>query len=164
VEITRPDDKTVRLARLDSLLTELLRGIPKSADPGDNSAARARLFSAPSHDQAEADFVDDWQQYIEPELRRLFQTTLEVIEEDLQKLQFDKSSAQSSMTIPLSHLESWIHGLNQARLALAARHAFSEEEMERALSIDTDPRALALLQVRFYGVLQELFLRELEGH
>ncbi len=163
MQITRPDDQTVRLSRLDAFLAELLRRIPKSADPGDNAAARTRLFSAPSHDDAETELVEDWREYVAPELRRIFLTTLEVIEGDLPKLQIDKKSGEGTLSIPLSHLESWIHGLNQARLALAASHDFTEEEMERSLPLGADPRALALVQVRFYGVLQELFLRELEG-
>lgn len=145
------------------MLCELLRRVPEGADPGDNAAARSRLFSAPSHEPAEGELVEDWRQYVEPELRRLFLTTLEVIEGDLQKLQIDKRNGEGSLVIPLRHLESWVHGLNQARLALAARYDFSEREMERLLPPGSDPRARALLQVRFYGLLQELFLRELEG-
>jgi hypothetical protein len=163
VQISRPDEKTVRLSRLDEILSELLRRIPQSADPGDNAAARARLFSAPSHEQTESELVEDWRQYVEPELRRLFLTTLEVIEGDLQNLHIDNGSGEASLAIPVRHLERWVHGLNQARLALAARHDFSEREMERLLPPGNDPRAEALLQVRFYGLLQELFLRELEG-
>lgn len=163
MQISRPDEETVRIARLDSLLADLLRRIPQSADPGDSAAARARLFSAPSHDEAESELVDDWREYIEPELRRLFLSSIEVIAGDLKKLHLDKADGGSAISISAGHLEAWVHGLNQARLALVARHDFSEAEMERILPLDGNPRALALLQVRFYGILQEVFLRELEG-
>jgi hypothetical protein len=162
VQITRPDEKTVLLSRLDALLSELLRRIPKSADPGDNAAARARLFSQPTHDLGEKELLTDWREFVEPELARLFLSALEVIEGDLQKLRVDKMSGEATLSIAASHLENWIHGLNQARLALSARYEFSEQEMEHTLPLSGDPRAMALLQIRFYGILQELFLRELE--
>jgi hypothetical protein len=162
VQITRPDAKTVLLSRLDPLRSELLRRIPKSADPGDNAAARARLFSAPTHDDNESDFADDWREYVEPELARLFVSAREVIEGDLQKLIVNKISGEATLSIAASNLESWIHGLNQARLALTASHDFTEEDMERPLILSSDPRTLALLQIHFYGLLQELFLGILE--
>lgn len=163
MQITRPDENTVLLSQLDALLAELFRRVPASADPGDNAAARARLFSAPTQDPAEKGLLDDWRDYIEPELASLFLSTREVIANDLHALRIDQKSGEASLSIPVSHLENWIHGLNQARLALAARHNFSDEEMEHSLPIQGDPRTIALLQVRFYGILQELFLRELEG-
>jgi hypothetical protein len=62
----------------------------------------------------------------------------------------------------VKHLEAWIHALNQARLALSARFGFTERDMEDAIPIEGDQRALALFQVHFYGFLQECFLRQLE--
>ena len=162
MQISRPDDQTVLLSQLDALLTELLRRIPQSADPGESAEARARLFSSPTHDAAEAELRKDWRNYVEPELEKLFQSTLEVIESDLKKMRVEKMAGDAALSIPVDHLEEWVHGLNQARLALSARHDFTEEDMERALPLGGDPRSFALLQVRFYGILQELFLRELE--
>ena len=163
MQITRPDEQTVLLSQLDALLSELLRRIPQSADPGDNAAARARLFSLPTHDEEETDLIEDWRQYVEPELARLFLSSLEVIDGDLRKMHVDQMSGDATLSIATGNLESWIHGLNQARLALNARYEFSEDDMESTLPLGGDPRALALLQIRFYGILQELFLRELEG-
>ena len=162
MQISRPDSKTVLLSHLDALLSELLRRIPQSADPGDSAAARARLFSLPTHDETEAELVEDWREYVEPELARIFLTSVELIGTDLRKLHVDKKSGEATLAIETDHLESWIHGMNQARLALSSRHEFTEEEMENTLPLTGDPRALALLQIRFYGILQELFLRELE--
>jgi hypothetical protein len=163
VEISRPDEKNVLLSQLDQLLSELLRRIVCGADPSGNEAARNRLFSAPSQDAGEAELIEDWRSYVEPELQRLFQSSLEVIERDVKTLRTDKKSGVATLTIPVGHLEAWIHGLNQARLALAARYAFDENDLDRILPLSGDDRSYALLQVRFYGILQELFLRELEG-
>ena len=162
MQISRPDRKTLCLTRFDAFFTDLLRRIPQSADPGDSAAARDRLFSPPSHDDAEADFADDWRQYVEPDLQQLFLSNLEVIEQDLQKLRIEKTNGQGTLSIPIAHLENWIHGLNQARLALSARFHFEDEDMEPHLPLEGNPRGIALLQVRLYGFLQELFLRELE--
>jgi hypothetical protein len=62
----------------------------------------------------------------------------------------------------VKHLEAWIHALNQARLALAARHEFAERELEREVPTEGGERALALFQIHFYGLLQEFFLRQLD--
>jgi hypothetical protein len=162
VQISRVDEHTLQISQLDPLLRELLQRIVASADPTGSAAAEERLFSKPSEDPEESEFFEDWQEYVEPELRHIFQSALEVIDRDLTNLREESPDQGSELTIPLNHLESWIHGLNQARLTLSARHAFSEEDMERILPLAGDPHSLALLQVRFYGILQELFLQELD--
>jgi len=163
VEFSRRDKDTVLLSHLDALLTEILRRIARSADPSDSEAVRARLFSVPTHDAGEKELLDDWSRYVDPELAKLFQSALEIIERDLDRLRIHKAAGEASLAIPVAHLESWIHGLNQARIALCVRHDFSEEEMEHFLPAAGNPRSIAMLQIRFYGILQELFLRELEG-
>lgn len=164
MQLSRPDPETLLLSDLDALLIDLLRRISRSADPSDSDAARARLFSAPTHDAEDANLLDDWSHYVEPELAQLFQSTLQVIDADLRELKASKSGGRGTLAIPVAHLEQWVHGLNQARLALAARHDFGDEDMEHPLPKAGDDRAFALLQMRFYGLLQEIFLRELEGH
>ena len=151
------------LSQLDQLLSELLRRVVRSADPSGSEAAHARLFSAPTHDASEAEMAEDWRRYVEPELAQLFQSALEIIEGDVKALRMDHKAGEAKLSIPVSHLESWIHGLNQARLTLAARYDFKEKEMDRVLPVTGDERAFALLQIRFYGILQEFFLRELEA-
>jgi hypothetical protein len=162
VQISRPDENSVLLSHLDALVSELLRRIPASADPTGSESARARLFSLPTQDEAEQELVEDWREYVEPELARLFLSTIEVIKRDLEQLHVDEMTGEAILSISKSDLESWIHGLNQARLALAARHAFTDEELEQKLPLTGDSRALALLQIGFYALLQDLFLRELE--
>jgi hypothetical protein len=162
VQISRIDGQTLQISQLDPLLGELLHRVVASADPAGSEAARDRLFSKPSDDPEEATFFEDWQEYVEPELRHIFQSALEVISRDLVTMEKAKGDGGSTLTIPMNHVESWIHGLNQARLALSARHAFTEEDMDRILPLAGDPQSLALLQVRFYGILQELFLQELD--
>jgi Domain of unknown function (DUF2017) len=163
VQISRIDGQTLRISHLDPLLGELLQRVVTSADPTGSEAAQERLFSKPTDDPEESGFVEDWREYVQPELRHIFESALEVINGDLVTMRAEEGGGGRTLTIPINHVESWIHGLNQARLALSARHAFSEEDMERILPLAGDPHSLALLQVRFYGILQELFLQELDG-
>jgi hypothetical protein len=151
VRISRPDAKTVCLSELNSLISELLKRVPESADPGDNAAARARIFSPPTEDKREAEMLDDWQDYIEPELAHLFQSNRELIESDLQNLQIDPESGEGSLCFPFSHIDGWLNGLNQARLALSARYDLAEDEMEGIVMPTGDGRAFALLQVYVYA-------------
>ena len=163
MQISRLDGQTLQISQLDPLLGELLRRVVASADPAGSATAQERLFSKPSDDPEETTLIEDWREYVEPELRHIFQSALEVIDGDLMKMRAEGASGGSTLTIPMIHLESWIHGLNQARLALSARHAFTEDDMDRILPLGGDPHSLALLQVRFYGILQELFLQELDA-
>jgi hypothetical protein len=164
VEISQPNETTILLAGIDPMLADFLRRIPSSADPGDDAAAKTRLFSKPTQDPREACFAEDWQEFVEPELAKHFQSALEIIEGDLKKLRSDTGTGQAAVAIPSDHLESWVHGLNQARLVLTERHQLHEEDLERVPALASDPRSMLLLQLHFYAELQFLFLRLLEGH
>lgn len=160
MEIQRIDEQTVAIEDLDIFLCELLHQIPDSADPSDSENARRRLFSSPTHG-AEPGFDEEWTEYVEPELSQLFQSALDVVREDLADFPPGEPDRQHRLTIPVRHLESWIHALNQARLALGARHEVTDEDMDD-IPTGGDSRALAIFQIHFYGYLQERFLHELE--
>lgn len=161
MQIHRLDAQTVALEDLDPFCAKLLRKIPQHADPTGHAAAEARLFSTPTHG-AEPQADAEWKEYVEPDLRQLFIDTVNVVKEDLAGLATTGSKSQT-LRLPLSHLEAWVHALNQARLALAARYDFTERDMDHQLTLDTGPRALALFEVRFYGLLQEFFLQQLDA-
>lgn len=163
MRIQRSDHETIVLSELNSLYTALLRSISRSADPEDSPEARARLYSPPTSDSAEQELLDDWSRYITPELEKLFQSALETIEADLLHLHIDPTGAGATLPIPVTHLESWIHGLNQAAQVLATRYHFEEEDIEGPIHPIHDARTFTLLQVHFYCDLQGLFLQELEG-
>jgi len=161
MRIRRRDDQTVELGGIDLLCCELLRQIVVSGQVDDFPAARERLYSSPTHGrEPEAD--QDWKNYVEPDLRDMFRTSREVVQAALKNFPPDKLADSYTLSIPIKHLEAWINALNQARLALSARYNFTEHEMEDAIPIESDQRALALFQVHFYGFLQECFLRQLE--
>jgi hypothetical protein len=163
VKITRLDEQTISVGPLDLFCTELLHQIHLCADPEarDNEAARARLFPSPTRG-ADQEFDQDWRDYVEPGLAELFASNLDIIQKDLANFPPARPAADHhTLHLPIKHLEAWIHGLNQARLALAARYDFSEKEMEAEIPPNGDMRSLALFQVHFYGWLEECFLRVL---
>ena len=101
--------------------------------------------------------------YVEPELRRLFQTATETVAADLQQLNGnEKSFANRTLRIPASHGDAWLSALNQARLVIAAKNNFTENELnDHFRSPIGSRRDLSLFQVNFYGFLQEFILREM---
>jgi hypothetical protein len=161
MRIRRCDAQTVELGDLDLLCCELLEQIVVNSQVDDYPAARERIYSTPTHGR-EPEFDQDWKNYVEPDLRDMFRNSQEIVQSALENFPPDKTADSYALRIPIKHLEAWIHVLNQARLALAARNNFTERDMEDAIPIEGDQRALALFQVHFYGFLQECFLRQLE--
>jgi hypothetical protein len=163
MEICRQND-FLEVREIDPFLAELLRQIPESAQPKDSPAAEARLFSAPAA-ASEKDLCAEWKVYVEPELRRLFQSATETVRQDLAQLQgTEKPFANCTLRIPLAHADAWLSALNQARLAIAASYEFSEGDLcDHYRSPLGSRRDLGLFQVNFYGFLQEFILRYISG-
>jgi Domain of unknown function (DUF2017) len=162
MEVCRRND-ALEVSELDPFLAELLRQIPESTSVEDAPAAKARLFSTPASEK-DGEFRKEWQEYIEPELKRLFQTATETVASDLKQLcGNEKTFANRTLKIPAAHADAWLNALNQARLAIAARNDFTEAELcDCYRSPIGSRRDLSLFQVNFYGFLQEIILREFE--
>ena len=160
MEIYRHNDR-IEITELDPFLAELLRQIPASAKPDGVPAAEKRLFSSPTNGK-EKDLRAEWKQYVEPELRRLFQSAAETVASDLEQLNGnEKSLANRTLRIPAKHADAWLSALNQARLVIAAKNDFTERELsDHFRSPIGSRRDLSLFQINFYGFLQEFILRE----
>ena len=160
MEICRQAEE-IEISDLDPFLAELLRQIPASTNPEGSPEAEKRLFSRPA-DKAERESCAEWKLYVEPELRKLFQTATETVAADLQQLNGnEKPFANRTLRIPTKHADAWLSALNQARLAIAARNNFTEGELcDHYRSPIGSRRDLSLFQVNFYGFLQEFILRE----
>ncbi len=154
---------TLEISEIDPFLAELLRQVPASTQSEAVPAVEKRLFSAPAA-PSEKEFCEDWKIYVEPDLRRLFQTATETVESDLRQLsEKEKTFANCALRIPLANAEAWLNALNQARVALAAKYDFTEAELsDHYRSPIGSRRDLSLFQVNFYGFLQEFILREME--
>jgi hypothetical protein len=163
MEICRRDNQ-IEISDLDPFLAELLRQIPTSANPEGAPAAEQRLFSSPAQGK-EPEICAEWKLYVEPELRRLFQTATETVAADLEQLNGnEKILANRTLRIPSKHADAWLSALNQARLVIAAKNNFTEVELgDHFRSPIGSRRDLSLFQVNFYGFLQEFILRELGG-
>ncbi len=162
MEVSR-NNGSLEINEIDPFLAELLRQIPVSTNPDSVRAAEQRLYSAPAGPN-EKEFCADWKIYVEPGLRRLFQTSTETVESDLRQLaEGDKPFSNRTLRIPHQHSEAWLNALNQARLAIAAKYDFTEAELcDHYRSPIGSRRDLSLFQVNFYGFLQEFILREME--
>lgn len=154
----------LEISEIDPFLAELLRQVPSSANPEEVPAARARIFSAPADPVREKELCEEWKIYVEPELRRIFESATETVQRDLEQLgENEKPFANSILRIPVGNAEAWLNALNRARLALAAKFDFSEAELcDHYRSPIGSRRDLSLFQVNFYGFLQEFILREME--
>ena len=163
MELRRQAD-ALEIAELDPFLAELLRQIPESAQADGNADAENRLFSVPAT-PPDADLCAEWKLYVEPELRRIFQTATETVAGDLAQLNGNaKPFANCTLRIPALHAEAWLNALNQARLVIAAKYAFTNGELcDHYRSPIGSRRDLGLFQVNFYGFLQEFILQHLIG-
>src|SRR5947208_14268874 len=153
----------IEISELDPFLAELLRQIAASAKTEGAPAAGERIFSPPVNGQ-ETELCAEWKIYVEPELRRLFQTATQTVVGDLEQLNGnEKNLANRTLRIPCKHADAWLNALNQARLVIAAKNNFSETELNDHLHSPIGSRRdLSLFQVNFYGFLQEYLLREME--
>jgi hypothetical protein len=162
MEIRRRKNQ-IEIAEIDPFLAELLRQIPASTNVDGAPAAEERIFSPPSNG-TDTEFRAEWKMYVEPELRRLFQTATQTVAGDLEQLNGnEKSLANYALRIPTKHADAWLSALNQARLVIAAKNNFTEIELnDHSRSPIGSRRDLSLFQVNFYGFLQEFILREME--
>ena len=162
MEICRRKNQ-IEISELDPFLAELLRQIPSCANPEGAPAAEQRIFSPPVNGK-EPEMCAEWKMYVQPELRRLFQTATETVSADLKQLNgTEQSLANRTLRIPTKHSDAWLSALNQARLVIAAKNNFTELELSDHLRSPIGSRRdLSLFQVNFYGFLQEFILRELD--
>ncbi len=156
----RVDDETILLAGIDLSWWELLHQIPESSKIGDDSA-RDRLYPRPT-ESTDKTFEQDWEDFVQPELKELFQSSIEIVEQDLEACAIEETQLYYNLVIPVKHLPAWINALNQARLALGARYGVTEVDMEGHAQ-GTDERLLAIDKINLYGQLQEYFMRAADG-
>jgi hypothetical protein len=162
MEICRRKNQ-IEISELDPFLAELLRQIPSCANPEGAPAAEQRIFSPPVNGK-EPEMCAEWKMYVQPELRRLFQSATETVGADLKQLNgTEQSLTNRTLRIPTKHSDAWLSALNQARLVIAAKNNFTELELSDHLRSPIGSRRdLSLFQVNFYGFLQEFILRELD--
>ena len=147
--------KQVVIDRLDDFSLEMLRLIPSAADPAGNREVEERLFSSP--EAVPGKLTEDWEAFVKPELRHLFQSSLTTVEADVagaDRTGAEEEDVEYMIRVPENHIDAWINAINQARLVIATRNGFSSRDLESVLpaSIQT-PREMALLQIHLYDFL-----------
>ena len=150
----RPRDAhTLLLSGLDSFLSALLHEVPEAA--ATHPASDARLYPSPTLGQ-DPGADEEWGQFVRPGLEDYFAGKRSIMEADLASV---RACADGSLEvdIPVAHVHSWIHSLNQARLSLAAQFDISAEEMDSGQAGEGE-KGLILFRIQFYGILQEWLL------
>ncbi len=154
------DAGTLEISGIGFVEGALLWRLAAAADPHDSKAAEQRLASSPTAGAA-PELDEEWKEHVLPELRTLFATAVEIVRTDLVG-SWISPGTDAAVRVPVAHIEPWLIALNQARLALAARHGLTEETMNQRPPEDLAPRTLARLFVDFFGHLQELLLEAAE--
>lgn len=160
MEIHFSENRLTELRDVQPFLFELLKEIvvvASSIDP----RVEARFFPAPVAKDDDSGLADDWSAYVQPGLQEGFREARDVVQADLRR-----ASARGdhySIEIAFTHIEAWLSALNQARLAISEEHGFGEKELSEEIPPAIESRRdRALLQMHFYGMLQEWFVRSLD--
>lgn len=140
-------------------LAEMLRQAPK-INENSGPEAEARLFPSPGSE--DPTLIDDWKAHVQPGIYDLFLDARNTVLADLAAMK--ESGDSFELVIPRRRIPAWLNVLNQARLALAAIHNFSEKDMSRRnfRSIENS-RDLARFQIDFFAAIQEWMLEVLDG-
>lgn len=161
MEFYETNDDRLGMREIPAVVAELLRQIPRWADLEDENV-EGRIFPHPASGPEGADLRADWQALVEPELQEYFLSTRQVVEADLRGMTGETDGLL--LEFSRKHAEAWLNALNQARLALAARHGFEEEELSGSGPAEMlDERDLALFQIHFYAMIQSWLLEVLEA-
>lgn len=160
MELYKTKTGLLGLREIPPVPAEWLKQIP-SVEYFHLEEVEERLYPSPSLEPSERGLCEDWKAYVQPELHELFQSARQVVEADLRGLKEGENDF-FSLEFPFKHAESWLNALNQARLALAEAHAFTEAELsQREPSHIADERDLARIQMEFYGYLQHWLVEAL---
>jgi len=156
MRVRRIDDDSLEISGIGFIESAILWRLAAAADPTGSEAAQKRLASSPSAG-AQPELDEEWKEHVLPELRTLFASAVEIVRLDLVGSWLGPGT-DASVRVPASHVEAWLIALNQARLALAARHGLTEDAMTQRPPDDLQPATLARLFVDFFGGLQQILL------
>jgi hypothetical protein len=145
----------ISLTQLNPLEAEALLSIPKNADASETPEAQVRLFPPLVSDDSMTDdplevesMEEDWTEYVVPDLKELFDHSLESVQENLKKLTPSPPEIEEpeggipedgveipqlsgipifKLTIPRDKVEDWFRAMNQARLVMVEKTLWVEE-------------------------------------
>lgn len=134
-------DGSLSFTQIHALEAGALLAIPQNADPTDVPEAEERLFPPPLEEAAQepldweeqSAMQSDWQEFVVPELRELFDSSLDRVQENLRQLSPapvethqppqppDAPAPNFALIIPGELAEDWYRAMNQARLVMAQK-------------------------------------------
>lgn len=145
---------------------------------------RARLYPSPLSpdslaDEETLDSVEDWQEFVRPEMETLFEAAREVVAKDLENVELVSMEEYFSpeqyelikeelpelrrVTIPMEHTEAWYSTLNQARLLMNEEYDLASAEERMMLRLDQhenmdQERFLLFAQYELYSAVQGMLV------
>lgn len=162
------------------LLCELL---PTAAGDNFKQSTRDRLFPSPLANDTLADEdsleeIDDWNNFVRPDLDEGFADARAVVEADLETVesfaaevilepeQVELAGGEKELrrvVVPLENTDAWYSTLNQARLLMNEEYDLADGgdrfmiEMQGPDAVDQD-RMLLLAQYEMYSVVQSILV------
>jgi Domain of unknown function (DUF2017) len=159
--IRRLKGDSIELINIEPLEADLLKQVPGVCESGEDSRSEARLFSPPA-DSSEGQFLNDWAEYVRPELLHLFLSARNTFKEDVKKLA-STPGRLGRLVVPRAHTDAWLNALNQARLILATKFDFTDRELSNHHAPKWfSRRDLVLQQINFYAEIQERIIDAVE--
>tara|TARA_R110002096_G_scaffold23303_8_gene74252 strand:- start:1307 stop:1876 length:570 start_codon:yes stop_codon:yes gene_type:complete len=162
----------------------IIAELPEVARGRDFSqSTRDRLFPSPFAPDALLDedtttHLEDWKQYVEPDLHDTFREARELVSKDLDAVEvipakdffepddqerLDDMPDLRRLRVPLKHSEPWYSVLNQARLLMNEEYDLAESDdrillqLQNAEGVDQD-RLMKLAQYEFYSIVQSILV------
>jgi len=154
-ELSRSGDPF--FSKMHPLLAGMLQAV--AIDPWERYPdGSGRLLPAPGDEE---ELCRDWHDFVQPGLRRHFDSERVIVAEDITLMKEGKGKTPLwSLEIPHSHCEAWLTTLNAQRLALAAEYIFTEKELSEKKAPDlSSERSIALMQVNFFAFIQECLVQ-----
>lgn len=191
MKMRRIISKGLVLSEIPAAQLRMLKQVALHADPSGSPAASERLYQSPvkqPQNVTDEELVDDWQEFVMPDLRQEFTRQLDCVANDLSQAQPESTpsplhddllrededededesedadaatspAATYELIIPFDHIESWYGALNQARLVMQERYEFPEtENLEAMVGLLTSKNLKPYLTSRFYMEIQGALL------
>ncbi len=154
------------------------------------SIVKNKLFPSPLDDTAKDDpdssqQIEDWDEYVQPEIEAAFGEARELVGKDLEtaeKLQpaelFDAEELEEielpegdlpdyrRLLIPLNHIDAWYSVLNQARLLMNEEHEIAESMERFAVLMGSEEelspeKGMLFAQYEMYSAIQSILVENL---
>lgn len=105
----------------------------------------------------DGEMANDWSEWVVPELAECFEAELAHVKKVIDTVRSEAPSGVASLWIKPSDAQRWYGALNQARLALEARHHFGPSEGIDFEKLTHEKRG-AFMRSQFYCALQSALL------